>query len=83
MKGKVSGKIMIKCVGLKAKAYSSLTDNGGDEKSKRHKKYVVKGKVEFENYKSCLEATELQNKINHLETNKTDKDNLLKIIKNS
>ena len=38
------------------------------QKSDRHKK------LEFENYKNCLEATKFENKISHLEKNKTDID---------
>ena len=30
---------------------------------------VIKRKLKFENYKNCLEATHLENKINHLEKN--------------
>ena len=26
---------------------------------------VIKGKFKFENYKNCLEATQLENKLNH------------------
>ena len=32
-------------------------------------------KLKFENCKNCLEATQLENKINHLEKNKTDINN--------
>ena len=46
---------------------------------------VVKAKKK--NYKSCLEATELENKINYLEKNKIDiysiKQNYNKLIKNN
>ena len=38
----------------------------------------MKRKLKFENYKNCLEATQLGNKINHLEKNKIDRDNLKK-----
>ena len=31
-------------------------------KKQRHKKCVIKGKLKFENYKNCLEATQLNNK---------------------
>ena len=50
---------MIKLVGLRAKSYSYVMDDGGEDKK-------AKGtlrKLEFENYKNCLEATRLQNKI--------------------
>ena len=40
------------------------------KKSKRHKKSVSKKKLTFENYKNCLEATQFENKINHIEKNK-------------
>ena len=38
-----------------------------DKKEKGKKKCVIKRKLKFENYKNCLEATHLENKINHLE----------------
>ena len=31
------------------------------------KKCVIKRKVKFENYRNCLEATKLENKINYIE----------------
>ena len=30
---------------------------------------AIKRKLKFEDHKNCLEATELENKINHLENN--------------
>ena len=30
-------------------------------------KKVIRTKFKFENYKNCIEATQLENKINHLE----------------
>ena len=47
-------------------------DDGTEEKSKRHKKrkiYVChkKKKLNFESYKNCLEATQLENKIDYLD----------------
>ena len=36
---------------------------------------LMKRKLNFENYKNCLEATQLLNKINNLEKNKIDIDN--------
>ena len=33
---------------------------------------MIKRKLIFENYKNCLEATQLENKINHIEKNKID-----------
>ena len=80
MKDELSGKIMIEFVGTRAKAYSYVIDDGSeDKKAKGAKKYVIKIKLKFENYKNCLEATQLENKIKHLEKNKIE----TKITKNS
>ena len=82
MKDELGRKIMIEFVGLRVKTYSYLIDDDSeDKKAKVSKKYVLKIKIKFENYKNCLEATELENKINYLEKNKTDII-LNKIIKN-
>ena len=53
------------------------------KKVKGTKKCPMKRKLKFENYKTCLEATYVENKINQLEKNKTDIDILKNIIKNS
>ena len=39
---------------------------------KSTKKCVLKRKLNFENYKNCLEATQLENKINHVGKNIID-----------
>ena len=46
------------------------------KKTKDTKKCFIKRKLKFEDYKNYLEAAQLDNKINHLEKNKTDVDNL-------
>ena len=46
-------------------------------KRRRYKKCVIKRKFEFENYKNCLEATQLYNKINCLKKNKIDVESLI------
>ena len=62
---------MTKFVGLREKTYSSLIDdNSEDKKTKDTKKCVIKRELKFEDYKNCLEVTQLENKINHLEKNK-------------
>ena len=60
---------MTKVAGLRAKIYSCLIDDGGeDKKNKRQKKKcVIKVNLKFQNYKNGLAATKLENKINHLE----------------
>ena len=70
MENELGRKIMTKFVRLRAKTYSYLIDDGSeDKKAKGTKKCVIKRKLKFENYKNCLEATQLENKINHLEKN--------------
>ena len=50
-------------VGLRAKTYRYLMDEGSEDKiAKNTKKCVIKKKVKFESYKNCLEATELVSK---------------------
>ena len=46
------------------------------KKQKAQKKCFLKRKLKFENYKNCLEATQLDNKIDYLEKNKIDIDSL-------
>ena len=67
MKDEISGQIT-KFVRLRAKTYSYLIDDGSeDKKVKSTKKCVIKRKIQFENYKNCLEATQLENNIYYLE----------------
>ena len=42
----------------------------------------AKGTKECEDYKNCLETTQLGNKINYLEKNEIEADSLKKIIEN-
>ena len=72
IKDKLDRKIMTKFVGLRAKNYGYIiNDGGGDKKAKETKRYVIKRKLKFENYKNCLEATQIENKINHLKNIKS------------
>ena len=48
------------------------------KKKKSPKKCVIKGNREFENYKNCIKATKLENKINLLEEKKIDAEVLTK-----
>ena len=65
MKDELVEKIMKNFFGLRAKTYSYFIDGcSKDKKSKRHKKCFIKR--QFKDYKNCLEATQLENEINHL-----------------
>ena len=64
--------------------YSYLTDNNDEDKNtKGSKRCVIKRKLKFDDYKHFLEATELENRINHLQQNNLGNNNLRKIMKNS
>ena len=65
MKDKLDEKIMKKFATLRPKTYSYLIDDSA--KSKGIGKCVIKAKLKFENYKHCLEAAQIENKINQLE----------------
>ena len=68
MKDKLGGKIMEEFVILRVKSYSYLIDDGSeDKKAKGTKKCVIKRKLKFEDYKNCLEAAQLKNKIKYLQ----------------
>ena len=71
MKDKIGGKIMTKLLGLRVKTSSYLRDDGSkDKKVERTKKCVIQRKPKVESYKNCVEAAQLENKINHQEKNK-------------
>ena len=44
---------------------------------------IVKRKLKFKNYKKCLEATQLENKTNHLEKIIPDRDSIKRNHKES
>ena len=82
MKDKLGRNIMTKFVGLRAKTYSYLIDDGNEDKKGKHtKKCFIKRKLKLENYKNCLESTQLENKITYLEKSKINIDSLKNIIK--
>ena len=60
---------MIKFVGLRS------------QKTKGTKKCDIKRKLKSENYKKCLEATQLDNKINYLQKNEINIDSIRKVHK--
>ena len=51
------------------------------KESKGTKKCIIKRKVKFEDYKNCLEAAHIENKINHLEKKKINADSPKQFIK--
>ena len=53
------------------------------KKQKTQKNRVIKRRHKFENYKKCLEATQLEIKISDLEKNEKDIDSIKKIMSNS
>ena len=68
MKDELGEKIIVKFVGLRAKTYSYLIDDGSqDKKPKSTKKCVIKIKFKFQNYRNCLQVTQLKDKMNYLE----------------
>ena len=53
---------------MKSKNMCYLKDkNDEDEKAKATKEWVIKRKIKFQDYKNCLEASQVENKINDLE----------------
>ena len=68
MNDELGGTIMMKYVGLRAKTYSYLINDGSEDKKARGtKKWVIKRKLKFENYKNCLKVNQFDNEINYLE----------------
>ena len=48
------------------------------KKQEAQKQCAIKRKLKFENYKNCLEATQLDSKIKHLQKNKINIDSFPK-----
>ena len=55
IKDELGEKIMTEFVALRPKTYSYLMDNGNsDKKAKGTKKWVIKRRLKFNDYKKCL-----------------------------
>ena len=55
MKDELGGKIITEFVTLRPKTYSYLTDDfKEDKKAKGKKKYVIKRRIKFDDYKNCF-----------------------------
>ena len=53
---------------LRAKTYSYLKDeNDEDKKPKDTKRCVIKTKIKVQDYKNCLKADQIKNKMYHLQ----------------
>ena len=75
MKDELGRQIMKEFVGLRTKICNYLKDNNDeDKKEKSTKKCVIKRKLKFQDHKNCLEAAQIENKINHSEKNKINVD---------
>ena len=74
---------MKELIELRAKAYSYLKENNDeDKKADGAQKCVIKRKLKFEDCKTCLEATQIDNKRSYLEKNQIDLDRLNEFKKN-
>ena len=83
IKNELSGKIMIEFVRPTAKTYSYLIDNSVEDKTaKGTKKFAIKRKLRFKNYRSCYKAAQLENKIIIYKKVKLAKIVLRKVINN-
>ena len=71
MENELGRKIMKKNCWIESKDLQSL-----QIKNKNQKECVIKSKLKFENYKNCLEATQLVNKVSYVEKNKIDTDSI-------
>ena len=60
---------------LEKKTYSYVGDDGSEDKKAKDTKKHIKC-IKFEDNKSCLEATQIENKINYTEKNKINIDSL-------
>ena len=77
MKDELGGQIMKEFVGLRAKTYSYLKDNNDeDKKSKGTKKCVIKRNLKFQDHKNCLEAAQIERKLNYLRKKRIDVNSL-------
>ena len=66
MKGELGEQIMKEFIELRIKRYSCLKDNNDeDKKAKRAKKCVIKRKLNFQDYKDCLEVAQIERKIKY------------------
>ena len=58
-----------------------MINSSDDIKENSTKRCAIKRKLKFEDYKNCLQATQLENKIKHVKKNEIDVNSFKKIIK--
>ena len=68
MKDELDGKIMTEFASLRPNTYIITGNKNENKKAEATKMCVIKRNLEFENYKHCLEANQLENEINNLQT---------------
>ena len=84
MKNELGWQIMKKLDGLKAKMSGYLKDNNDeDKKAKDTKRWIIKTKLKSKDYKKCLKASQIENRINYLEKQEIYADSLKEYKKNS
>ena len=73
LKDKLGGQIIEEFAALRPKTYSYLTNDTDENKKAKGLKSVIKQKLKFEDYNTCLETNQREKQINHLK-NKLDTD---------
>ena len=58
-----------------------MINSSDDIKEKSTKRCAIKRKLKFEDYKNCLQATQLENKIKHVKKNEIDVNSFKKDYK--
>ena len=77
MKDELGREIMKRIVGFWSKTYSYLKDNNDEGKNaKGTKQCVTKRNLQFQDYKNCLKASQIINKVNYLEKKEINEDRL-------
>ena len=72
---------MTEFAALRPETYKYLTDHNNEKKkAKSAKNCVIKYILKLEDYKHCLEANQLENKIKILEKNKLYVDKIIRVL---
>ena len=80
MKEELGRKILKEFVELRAKTYTYLTDDNNESQKAKVTKKLTWKKLKFEDYKNCLQAFQLENKMIEVNNNKIfDKQNYEKL----